>query len=120
MQRLRQLWRNIIMPALSSRQRLVESLLIFTYALVAILTLVAAHLRKAGVLFGRAADSGLDSARPEVSSVLNHLMHAGADFTASASPLVLALVIVYWGRRRRGPRRETPDQPVVSGPPFLF
>src|ERR1035441_10567716 len=100
--------------------RLNEYILIGAYSSVAILYLVIALTAKAGTFFGREVENANYAARPELKALLKQFMMAGADFSAGASLLVIAVAIVYWSRRVRGPEQEPLASPVPQGPPFLL
>jgi hypothetical protein len=87
---------------------------------VAILSLVLGLTAKAGTLFGRAVENANYAARPELKALLRQFKLAGADFSAGASLLVIAVGIVYWNRRVKGPEPEPLASPAPPGPPFLL
>jgi Fe2+ transport system protein B len=110
MQRLRNLF---------VRGQLTEYILIGMYSSVAILSLVVGLTAKTGTLFGRAVENA-GYGRPELRAMLKQLVMASADFSAGASVLVIAVAIVYWGRRGKEAKGEALQSPVPPGPPFLF
>jgi hypothetical protein len=119
MQRLRKLWQDGAWNGVPGN-RLTEYLLIGVYSSVAILSLIIGLTAKAGTLFGRAVDNTTFGARPEFKSIMKQFMIATADFSAGASLLVIAVVIVYWSRRgKRGEPQELAS-PAPQGPPFLL
>jgi hypothetical protein len=120
MERLRKLWQDRASWNGLPGGRLTEYILIGAYSSVAILSLVIALTAKAGTFFGRAVENANYAARPELKALLKQFMMAGADFSAGASLLVIAVAIVYWSRRVRGPEQEPLASPVPQGPPFLL
>jgi hypothetical protein len=120
MERLRKLWQDRASWNGLPGGRLSEYILIGAYSSVAILSLVIGLTAKAGTFFGRAVENANYSARPELKVLLKQFMMAGADFGAGASLLVIALAIVYWSRRLKGPEPEPLASPLPQGPPFLL
>jgi hypothetical protein len=90
------------------------------YSSVAILSFVVGLTGKAGTLFGRAVENANYGGKPELRAMLKQLMMASADFSVGASVLVIAVAIVYWGRRGKEAKREELHAPAPQGPPFLF
>jgi hypothetical protein len=119
MERLRKLWQDRASWNGLPGGRLTEYILIGGYSSVAILSLVIGLTAKAGTFFGRAVENANYAARPELKALLKQFMMAGADFSAGASLLVIAVAIVYWSRRVKGPE-QVPLASVPPGPPFLL
>lgn len=117
MERLRQLWRETLCR---SGKRLAEYVLIVAYSLVAILALVLGITAKPGGLFGRAVETANYSARPELKPIMSKLGAASADIGVGASLLVMAVVIVYFGRKGKRERSDTLGATLPAGPPFLL
>ncbi len=120
MERLRKLWQDAVFWNGRPEGRLTEYILIGAYSSVAILSLVIGLTAKAGTFLGRAVENADSAARPEVKVLLKQFLLAGADFSAGASLLVIAVGIVYWNRRVKGPGREQLVSPMPQGPPFLL
>ena len=117
MQRLRQLWQDTLCR---SGKRLAEYVLIAAYSLVAILVLAVGITDKTGGLFGRAVETANYGARPELKPIMSKLGAAGADFGEGASLQVIAVLIVYWGRRAKREHRDALAATRPAGPPFLL
>ena len=120
MQRLRKLWLSAAFKNSLSGGRLTEYILIGAYSSVAILSLVVGLTAKAGTLFGRAVENANSAAKPELKLIIKQLVIASADFSAGASLLIVAAVIVYWSRRAKKAEREPLAPQSPSGPPFLL
>ncbi len=117
MQRLRQLWLDTVCR---TGNRLAEYVLIVAYSLVAILSLVVGITAKTGGLFSRAVETANYTARPELRPIMSKLGAASADFGVGASLLVIAVLIVYWGRKSKPEPRDALAATLPSGPPFLL
>jgi hypothetical protein len=120
MQRLRKLWRDVAARTGLPGHRLIEYILMAAYSGVGILAVILGLTAKAGGLLGRTVEHTGYAARPELRSVLKELLTAGADFSAGASLLVIAGLILYWSQRVKAARREAMEPPLPSGPPFLL
>jgi len=101
-------------------QRFSEYILIAAYSGVALLSLIVRLTARTGTLFGRAVENSASAARPEMKVMMKQLMIAGADLSSGASLLVIAAVIVYWGRRTKKEQPETLPESISSGPPFML
>jgi len=92
--------------------------MITAYAGAAIFATIVAVTGKAGRVFGPLAEAAAP-VKPELRPILKQMMLAGVDVGSGASLFVVAVVIVYWGRRKNE-RRAALDHAIQSGPPFLF
>lgn len=119
MDRLRKLWQDAAFWTGRPGGRLTEYILIGVYSSVAILSFVIGLTARAGTLFGRAVENANYAARPELKVLFRQFLMAGADFSAGASLLIIALAIVYCNRPVKG-QAEPLASPVPPGPPFLL
>ena len=99
-------------------EQILESLLITGYAGAALFAMVVAITGKAGHMFGPIAEAATP-VKPELRPILKQMMLASVDFGSGASLFVIAVIIVYWGRRKNESRQAL-DHAIQSGPPFLF
>ncbi len=120
MQRLRKLWQDVGARTGLPGHRLIEYMLMATYSGVAILSVIMGLMAKTGGILGGTIGHASYTAKPEFRSVLNQMLVAIADFSAGASLLVIAGLILYWSRRGKKAPGETLDPPLPSGPPFYF
>ncbi|HEV8040941.1 MAG TPA: hypothetical protein VGP62_18855 [Bryobacteraceae bacterium] len=120
MQRLRNIWQDLMEWNALPGSRLMEYILIGVYSSVAILSLVIGLTAKAGTLFGRAVEDASHAARPEMKALLKQFIVAGADFGDGASLLIIAVAIVYWSRRTKAAQPEQLASTAPQGPPFLL
>ena len=117
MRRLKQLWQDTVHR---TGNRLAEYVLIAAYSLVAFLALIVGITAKNSGLFGRAVETANYAERPELKPIMSKLGAASADFGVGASLLVIAVVIVYWGRKGKREHGDTLAATLPSGPPFLL
>lgn len=119
MELLRKFWRNIESWTGLPGRRLIEYMLLTAYSVVALLSLIIGLYAKAGTLFGPALESNTFVSRPELKSIMKHLLVASADFMVGASLLIIAGGIVFWSQRK-APQPEALDRVLPTGPPFLL
>jgi hypothetical protein len=120
MEQLLKRWRDASYWTSLAGQRFTEYLLIAAYSAVALLSLIVGLTARTGTLFGRAVENSGSAARPELKVMMKQLAVAGADLSSGASLLVIAAVIVYWGRRTRKEPPENLPVSISSGPPFML
>jgi len=109
-------WHGTTESSQLSVRRLTEYGLIGLYGSLGIFAAIISRVAKAGSLFGPVIVAA-PIARPEISSLLKHVALASIDFSASGSLLILGVMIVYFGRRRRAALGEPINAIVAADPP---
>ena len=120
MQQLWKRWKDVAAGIGLPGHRFIEYTLMAAYSGVAILAVISGLTAKTGGLLSRTVEQGSYAAKPEFRAIFKQLLMATADFSAGASLLVIAALVLYWGRRNKGAGEEALEPPLPSGPPFYL
>lgn len=114
---LRKLWQGLGTPTGIKGRRVAEYALVAGYIGLSVLAVTLGLTAKAGSLFARSAPQD-NLTRPELRAAIKQVAIAGADLSAGAGLLIIAVFLLYWSRRSKATRPEA--LAARPGPPFFF